>query len=228
MNDRRPAFAAALLAGGKSSRMGADKALLDWHGAPLWRGQLGKLIELNPDRLLLSCREEQHLKNVFAEFVFDPPDNPGPLGAIVRCLEVANAKERDLPGPGERIAGGTEPVPLLVLAVDMPHMTPAFLLSMLKQCDGSSAGLVCRRGTGNGVPGPFLEPLCAVYPAAALPLMREALAGRNLKMQDAVESLVAAGLMQVRGLNAGEVPLFFNANTPEEYTWTKSAPPASS
>ena len=112
MNDRRPAFAAALLAGGKSSRMGADKALLDWRGVPLWRVQLGKLIELNPDRLLLSCREEQRLKNVFAEFVFDPPDNPGPLGAIARCLEIAQR-------------------PLLVLAVDMPAMTPSFLRSML-------------------------------------------------------------------------------------------------
>ena len=100
MNEPRPAFAAALLAGGRSSRMGVDKALLDWRGVPLWRVQLGKLIQLNPDRLLLSCRAEQNLKNVFAEFVFDPPGNPGPLGAIARCLEMANSKERDLPSPG--------------------------------------------------------------------------------------------------------------------------------
>jgi molybdenum cofactor guanylyltransferase len=188
--------------------MGADKALLDWRGTPLWRMQIGKLIDLNPKRLLLSCREEQNLKNVFAEFVFDPPENPGPLGAIVRSLEVAQ-------------------MPLLVLAVDMPAMTVEFLHSMLDQCGDGACGVVCTRGSGHGVPGPHFEPLCAVYPPGALALLRESLLGRNHRMQDAVAGLVASGLMRVRALNPGEVPLFFNANTPEEYAWTKPAPPAS-
>lgn len=201
MNACRPPFAAALLAGGKSSRMGTDKALLDWGGAPLWRRQLGKLIEVNPDRLLLSCREEQGLKNVFAEFVFDPPENPGPLGAITRCLEVAQ-------------------MPLLVLAVDMPSMTTAFLQSILDTANGIDRGLVCEAGHG-------FEPLCALYPQAALPPLRGLLSKGSHKMQDAVADLVASDLMAVRGLDAGEVPLFFNANTPEEYAWTKPAPPAS-
>jgi molybdopterin-guanine dinucleotide biosynthesis protein A len=201
MNNNRPAFAAALLAGGRSSRMGTDKALLDWHGARLWRRQMGKLIDLNPERLLLSCREEQALKNVFAEFVFDSPENPGPLGAIVRCLEVAQ-------------------MPLLVLAVDMPAMTAGFMQSLLDAAGGFVRGLVCEAGHG-------FEPLCAVYPPGALPLLRGSLSGRNHRMQDAVVELVASDLMQVRALNAGEVPLFFNANTPEEYAWMKPEPPAS-
>ncbi len=208
MNEHRPAFAAALLAGGKSSRMGTDKALLDWRGVPLWRHQLGKLIELNPDRLLLSCREEQNLKNVFAELVFDPPDNPGPMGAIFRCLEMTQ-------------------LPLLVLAVDMPAMTVDFLKLMLDPCTHATTGLVCAQSSGHGVPGPLFEPLCAVYPPGALAMLRESLLKKNHRMQDAVAVLVAAGLMQVRQLQADELPLFFNANTPEEYAWTKPSPPAS-
>ncbi|MCE9520084.1 MAG: molybdenum cofactor guanylyltransferase [Verrucomicrobia bacterium] len=208
MIKHRLAFAAALLAGGKSSRMGADKALLDWNGVPLWRAQLGKLIELNPDRLLLSCRKEQNLKNVFAEFVFDPSENPGPLGAIERCLEMAQ-------------------LPLLVLAVDMPAMTVDFLSSMIDQCGDAATGLVCVQASGHGVHGPLFEPLCAVYPPGALALLREASQKKNYRMQDAVAALVADGLMQVRQLQADELPLFFNANTPEEYAWTKPAPPAS-
>lgn len=210
MSESRPSFAAALLTGGRSSRMGADKALLDWHGAPLWRVQLGKLIDLNPDRLLLSCRAEQNLKNVFAEFVFDPPGDPGPLGAITRCLEVARQ-------------------PLLVLAVDMPAMTVDFLRSMLDQCGDGARGLVGASAAsfGHGMPAPLFEPLCAVYPPAALAPLQECLRRKEHRMQDAVAGLVAAGLMQARRLNAEEVPLFFNANTPEEYAWTKSGPPAS-
>lgn len=101
-------FAAALLAGGRSRRMGRDKALIKWEGTPLWQFQLSKLRELNPARLLISCREEQGLQSA-AEFVFDPPgSDDGPLGAITRCLELVQ-------------------MPLLVLAVDMPWMTTSFL-----------------------------------------------------------------------------------------------------
>lgn len=200
MNPACP-FAAALLAGGASTRMGTDKALLDWHGVPLWRAQLGKLMDLNPAWLLLSCRENQHLKNVFAEFVFDPPDNPGPMGAIARCLEITR-------------------LPLLVLAVDMPHMTPAFLRSMLDACPDASCGLVCRTTEG-------FEPLCALYPPGAWPLFQESLLQKNWRLQSLAGRLVAAGLLRARDLKPDEVPLFFNANTPEEYAWTTSLPPAS-
>lgn len=193
---KQPPFVAVLLAGGKSSRMGRDKALLDWCGAALWRVQLGKLIELNPDRLLLSRRGEQEFKTLLADHVIDPPENPGPLGAIVRCLEISR-------------------LPLLVLAVDMPCVTTTFLKSMIE----SGEGMVCRGPEG-------FEPLCAVYPVNALPLMHTALQDGSLKMQTVVEQLVAEGLMKVRDLQPAELPLFFNANTPEEYAWTKPAPPA--
>jgi molybdopterin-guanine dinucleotide biosynthesis protein A len=107
-----------------------------------------------------------------------------------------------------------------LLAVDMPRMTPAFLQSVLESCPDSSRGLVCRTTDG-------FEPLCAVYPPDALPWFQEFLQQKNGRMQSLVEQLVAAGLLRVRDLKPEEVPLFFNANTPEEYTWTTSAPPAS-
>lgn len=192
---------AALLAGGKSSRMGRDKALLDWHGTPLWRLQLNKLIALNPERLLISRRDDQEFKTLLADHVIDPPDNPGPLGAIVRCLEMA-------------------PLPLLVLAVDMPRMTAEFLQSMIDECSDASRGLICKSSDG-------LEPLCAIYPPGALGLMKDALAEGCFRMRAVAERLVEAGWLRVRDLMPDEVPLFFNANTPEEYAWMTPAPPAS-
>jgi molybdopterin-guanine dinucleotide biosynthesis protein A len=101
-------FAAVLLCGGRSTRMGRDKAFIDWNGRPLWQVQLEKLQQLGPERLLISCRAEQNIVSD-VEMVFDPIDaNDGPLGAITRCLELVQR-------------------PLLVLAVDMPWMTIEFL-----------------------------------------------------------------------------------------------------
>ena len=80
-------FAAVLLCGGQSTRMGRDKAFIDWQGRPLWQVQLDKLQQLGPERLLISCRAEQKVGQVFnlssiaSECVFDPPEaDDGPLG----------------------------------------------------------------------------------------------------------------------------------------------------
>src|SRR6478672_3356741 len=101
-------FAAALISGGRSSRMGRDKAFLDWHGGPLWECQFDKLARLTPALLLISCREDQKIASDRAEVLHDPPGNQGPLPALARCLERAQ-------------------MPLLALAVDMPHVTVSLL-----------------------------------------------------------------------------------------------------
>jgi molybdopterin-guanine dinucleotide biosynthesis protein A len=164
--------------------------------------QLQKLAALTPARLLLSCRKEQGLAldDAATETVYDPPDNPGPLGAIIICLE-------------------TVKLPLLVLAVDMPGMTVEFLQTMLPA--NEDQGVVCRSSHG-------FEPLAALYVPSALPLLHRQMNAGNFRMQAALGLLVDAGLMRLRELREDEVLLFRNANTPEEYAaWKTVAPPAS-
>lgn len=99
---------AVLLAGGKSSRMGRDKALLEIDGQPLWRRQLETLRALNPEQLMVSGRTFDG-----AEAVVDRWTNAGPLAGVAAALERCSA-------------------PLLVvLAVDLPRMTSRFLESLL-------------------------------------------------------------------------------------------------
>ena len=173
-------FAAVLLCGGKSTRMGRDKAFLDWNGRPLWRVQLEKLQQIAPQRLLISCREEQNTV-CHAEMVFDPIDsNDGPLGAITRCLEMVQ-------------------MPLLVLAVDMPWMTSAFLREHLLP--------------GGFFRGPHgFEALCAVYEPSMLKTMQNALAEHRLALQRIIEACQP----RVHELTAEHTLFFRNANTPEE------------
>ena len=182
-------FAAVLLCGGQSTRMGRDKAFIEWNGRPLWQVQLEKLHQLGPERLLISCRAEQKVGQVFnlsskaPEFIFDPPNtDDGPLGAITRCLELVQT-------------------PLLVLAVDMPWMTVEFLRERILP--------------GGFFRGPHgFEALCAVYEPGMLPTMQTALAEHRLALQRVIEACQP----RVHLLGEEHAPFFRNANTPDELT----------
>ena len=185
-----PSFAAALIAGGQSRRMGRDKAWLDWHGEPLWQIQLRKLIEVMPAAVFVSCREEQGLSSPHAEMVFDPPGNQSPLPALARCLERAQR-------------------PLLTLAVDMPQVTVSLLHELLTQKAELPMGAVFRGEHG-------YEPLCALYPFEVLPALQRSLAGGNLRMQDFVEEVACGGLLRVIPLSKEREAHFLNLNTPAD------------
>lgn len=182
-------FAAALLAGGRSRRMGRDKAWVEWQGQPLWRVQLARLRALAPRRLLLSCRTEQHLAGEVVDLVPDPPGDDGPLPALLRCLKAAGR-------------------PLLVMAVDMPHMPAALLDAMVDRA-------LAHPGRGVVYEGPHgYEPLAAVYPLAVVPLLEAAVAGGCLRLQAMVHSAVAAGLLETIPMTRAEQAAFANFNSP--------------
>lgn len=185
-------FAAALLAGGRSTRMGQDKALLHWHGQELWQAQLSKLQALGATRVLLSCREDQPLyASDGVETVHDPVEaDEGPLGAITRCLELVQ-------------------MPLLVLAVDMPWMTAAFLREQLRRHTDAQRGWFFRGAHGD-------ETLAGCYVPAMLPLMQEALQEKHYALQRIIEAAVHADLAVTHPLAEEQLEFFHNANTPAE------------
>jgi len=170
--------------------MRKDKALLDWQGEPLWQHQFAKLREMQPNRLLLSCRREQNLAAAGAELLYDPPDNQGPLPVLARCLHMAQ-------------------LPLLTLAVDMPHMTSAFLKQLVMESYVSSSGVVFYGPHG-------YEPLCAVYPLAALPLLHDCVVTEEFGLQNCLQRAVDAKLMRVIPLSPEQEAYFFNLNTPQD------------
>jgi molybdopterin-guanine dinucleotide biosynthesis protein A len=103
-----------VLAGGRSSRMGTDKALLSWHGRPLLDHMIGLLERSGVDRVYVS-------------------------GARAGYAAIADAwPER---GPVGGIASAADALPdcrLLVVPVDAPLLTPD-LLQPLLESDASGA-----------------------------------------------------------------------------------------
>src|SRR5215831_5564411 len=168
---RRVQFAAVLMAGGQSRRMGTDKALLTvtWRAQemPLWKRQLEVLGELKPNQLMLSGPQRAG-SPVIA--VSDRWTRAGPLAGIATCLDLCLHEF------------------LLVLAVDLPHVESACLTQLL-----------LRSGNGCGVVPARLgryEPLIAVYPKKAFTTAVARLDRHELKLQEFVGELVEAELVR--------------------------------
>jgi molybdenum cofactor guanylyltransferase len=184
---------AVLLAGGKSRRMGQDKAHLrvTWEGVPmfLWERQLAVLHSIEPDDLLISGGHKEGYPESIAIMSDDWVD-VGPLGGIATCL---NRIRTDL---------------LLVLAVDMPGIEPAFLKK-----------LSARAAVGCGVVPVHqnrFEPLAAVYPATARDVAIDQIEMGELALQRFSERLLREGLVTRYNVESFEQIQLLNWNTPED------------
>ena len=109
---------AVLMAGGRSSRMGSDKALLLLNGHFLWKIQQAKLSEI-ADEVLISARKGM----LDSPVIPDQVPGLGPLGGLESALSVASH---------ERV---------VVLGVDMPRMTSTYLALLLAEAS-ADCGIV--------------------------------------------------------------------------------------
>ena len=106
---------AAVLAGGKSSRMGQDKALLQWQGRSLLQHALTLLQATGADPLMVSGRPGH------ASGVPDLLPHCGPPGAVLSLLHWLQDH------------GQLDGAPLLLIPVDMPLLTLPTLQQLLRQ-----------------------------------------------------------------------------------------------
>lgn len=189
-------FSAALLAGGRSRRMGHDKAFLEIGDPPqpLWQRQLRVLESLGADQILLSHNADQEFDApAGVELVEDAEDDRGPLGGLVSCLRQAKNSR------------------LLVLAVDLPYATPEFLTGLL----AVDAGLVLR----DAELGRY-EAVVAVYTLNCLPVAEARLQRDELAMQSFIAECVQANFLTVKDLGDDDRPMLKNWNRPQDIVGT--------
>jgi molybdopterin-guanine dinucleotide biosynthesis protein A len=193
-----------VLAGGRSVRMGCDKAGVALAGRPLLEIMLDKLRTLGLRTRVAGLRAP--VANADAEVLHDAHPDCGPLSG----METALAK--------------SEAALVLMLGVDLPLLETEFLFWMLERAANTGAiATVPRLGSE-------LQPLCAVYRRELLTGVTEALESGDYKVKRAVER--AASRIDSGGMDCFDAervgatgawrstrPVhwqFMNCNTPED------------
>jgi molybdenum cofactor guanylyltransferase len=184
-------LSAVILAGGESRRMGRDKAWLEVGGQPLIRRALSTLRASGIHEVFISGRAGTDYSALTCSVLFDLEPGCGPLGGIERGL-----------------AAATAPL-VLVLAVDLPHITSAFLLKLAEQCNPLTGVVPNLRGE--------YEPLVAIYPKRCSVIARDCLfefrhAARDFAKVCRCEHAVRT--LAVSGADAGG---FDNWNSPADF-----------
>jgi molybdopterin-guanine dinucleotide biosynthesis protein A len=180
-----------ILAGGKSTRMGTDKAFVDFEGRTLLARALALAREVSADVRIVGSKDKFAS---FASVIEDEFPNRGPLGGIHAALR---ASHTDLN---------------LILAVDMPFVHRALLEYLLEQArNAPEASAVVPRGNEGW------QPLCAIYRRKFAVAAEEALrAGRNridLLFDAASTRVIERDELERAGFSSD---VFRNMNTPEE------------
>ncbi len=187
-------ISAAILAGGRARRLGgADKASLLVGGLRIIDRQIAALAHVADDIRIVANDPERYAA-LGVRVIADRIPGAGPLGGIHAALEDAG------------------PPCVLVLACDLPFVTPALLEALVVEFgSGEEVDAVVPRSS-RGV-----EPLCAVYAARCADAARRRIERGELKVAGLL------GDVRVRELGSevlapyDEATVFLNVNTPHDY-----------
>ncbi|MBI2511793.1 MAG: molybdenum cofactor guanylyltransferase [Opitutae bacterium] len=177
-----------VIAGGRSTRMGRDKARLCVDGVELWRRQQRVLTAAGARPVIFALRAGQRSFAPGLTVVRDTREGVGPIAGVHAALRACETEW------------------LAVLAVDLPRVDAAWFEKLAGLCrPGRGAVGVSREG--------FFEPFAAIYPLAALLSFEEHVAnGGSHSLQPLLRELVDEGLMKAVKLTAREQATLFNWN----------------
>jgi len=182
-------LSAVILAGGRSRRMGRDKALLPVSGhATALERQLALIAVAKPLEVLISCRPGQRLPHPAGTRRVHDDGSKGPLAGVAAAMGAARGDA------------------LLVLGIDLVRMTPHLLRRIL--------GSVTRSGAAGVIPrvGGHAEPLASVLPRALAAQAVRQIEGGDLSLQTLARHAVAENLARWFDVPDYEAHAFANWN----------------
>lgn len=180
-----------VLAGGKSSRMGRDKATLELAGEPLLLRARKVLQAAGCSRVLLSGAPRPNWTD---ETITDVAPESGPVGGIISALRAISLQS-------------ALPVTLVFIPVDTPLLSPKLLQDLVKDI-GDNDGC-----TIDDAPLPLaLRTTDVVLNQCALTLP-DLLQGKSVSVRRFLQPLTLARMQQSNAMKS----LLINVNTPTEW-----------
>ena len=175
-----------ILAGGKSSRMGRQKSSLKINGMTFLE-HLAEELSGYGEVLVSVDRFDRH-KEILIPMIEDLYPDHGPMGGIYSAFAAGNFDR------------------LLTVPCDVPLFSGELAEKLCELSDEDVDAVIIRTKDGR------IHPLCGMYQSSCLPVFRECLEKRELRMMQALEKL------NVIFAEAGEDSWQLqNINTPEEY-----------
>lgn len=182
---------AFILAGGRSTRMGSDKAGLEYGGVTLLERALAVAGDACHHVRICGSRERY---GRYREVVEDIEPGRGPLSGIQAALHATQSELN------------------LILSVDMPKMEAAFLRWLLAVAEAGEQWITVPESEGQ------LQPLCAVYRREVWEAADEAMAAGEYKVTGLFRRVATRVVTERELSEAGFNPdIFTNVNTPQEF-----------
>jgi phospholipid/cholesterol/gamma-HCH transport system ATP-binding protein len=185
------AVTAFILAGGKSTRMGTDKAFVSLNGQSMLARMLDSAHSVTRDvRIVGEARKFAQ----FAPTVEDVFQDCGPLGGIHASLRASSTELN------------------LILAVDLPFVSPPLLQYLITRAQSSPGAIATVPHAGGG-----WQPLCAVYRRELADAAESAIRRGRYKIDELFDVVRTQPIEEAELAGAGFLPAMFrNLNTKEE------------
>ena len=192
----RASVSAAILAGGKSTRMGGkDKSLLILNGLTFVE-TIRKKLEKYISEIFVVTKENEKLEemkfSVFPDLIVDK----GPLGGLYTALSVSEASK------------------VLLVACDMPHLDELLVENFIDSVSDEDVLMPLKDSKP--------EPLFAIYDRNCLPTIINKIENGRLEMTSFFSSLNVRYLKEVTWRQWDERGLSFkNVNAPEDFEFSE-------
>ncbi len=176
-----------ILAGGKNSRMGSEKGLLEVEGQRIIERIIDELKQVVDEIIIISNNTTYNYLNykVCADIIKDC----GPMSGIHSALTHSSTKKN------------------LLISCDMPFITKDILKKIIANSKDCDVAIPKHDG--------LLEPLCAVYSKKCIKSFEECIKKEKFKLTDSFKYFVVKKInFTKKELSENE---FLNINTPQEY-----------
>lgn len=177
-----------ILAGGKSSRMGSDKGIVNLNGKKFIEHILEAVLP-NVNEVLIIANND-NFNNLGYKVIKDKIKDCGPLGGIYTGLMNSQTENN------------------IVVSCDIPFINSDLVKYIIENTSNADITVPIYKGN--------IEPLCAVYTKRTSDQIYNLIMNKDLKIQNILKYFITKELFITKMQKFYTDKLFVNINTPEE------------